>query len=890
MGILKNNIDTGFFEQWVDCFKEPILLVDEAGTVVFANMAASDLYEQIDPISAECNINNASFVAGNTWDEIYGLIKAQKEYSFEVLLPYPFKKDQLLRVHAQYLSNKEYMYLVFRVQVVYDEEKSAIVFERNPDILASILKNTNEAFFFVDAVSKKILDCNDRALILFDAEYKHELIGIKGSELHYYPMSEDEKRVAVQNENSLNGWESDILYKSKKGRKFWGRINVLKITLNDIDLLLVRISDNDNEKKAFQKLTLSEKKYRDLITYNQALICTHDLDGVIISVNPACIEALKLDEQDIIGKNLKVLFDRKRHAEYNQYIQKINEEDRVSGIMEVLDKDGNKMYWLYHNYKVSEEGEIPYVVGSAKDITERMVMEKELIQAKTQAISSLKARELFLANVSHEIRTPMNGVIGVLELLNKTTLTNLQAKYIDIIQNSSDRLLVIINDILDYAKIESGTIQMENVPFDIVHASMSVIQPLLLKGIDKKIELHVDLEKPSTMFIGDPYRYGQVITNLINNAVKFTNNGEVSVIGKVLSETESSIVYEIKVLDTGIGMSKDDMSKIFNEFTQAHISHTRKYGGTGLGLSICKKLIEMQGGTLKVYSKPDIGSEFVITYTFTKALNILPDELIQTKVDPEAIKGIRMLLVEDNEVNQYVVKTVAELNGIRIDIADTGIKAVSMLQKNTYDVVLMDIQMPDMDGIETTSMIRGKISMTIPIIAYTANAMKGDLEKYITNGMNDYLSKPLKQDELLNKIGKVLKLPFIKVSTGTSMNESEINNGDSLYSIGYLKTLGNNRPEFIKAMLEAFVNSMPRELEKLNRAFLENNLTEIKEIVHKIKSSAKTLMISSVEENIYFIEKYSEPVLNDRFNAAIATIIDVLKQVAASIRKDLKMQ
>jgi len=884
-----NKKDTLFFEQWFECFNDPLLLLDESGCVLLSNKGAEVLFQQALKRNSKPDFKEAIFndYPKMEWQDIWQVISLQKSYHFYCAFQTMSTKSVSLEINTSRISIHDSDFYVLHVIQIKEIVEQIDLLDCESEILSQLLKNTNEAYFFVDGFTKKIIDCNDRAIELFEFSSKEKIIGLNGTGFHYYPMSAEMSQEYIEQISLPKGWTGDVLYKSHKGRRFWGRINAFKFHIQDSQLILVRITDIDKEKKALEKIISNEKKYRDLIKYNQALICTHDLNGVILSINPASSEALQLNENEIIGKNLRMLFDKKRVSEYELYLKKINEEDRISGVMEVHTKYGEKRYWLYSNYKVHEEGEEPYVVGSARDITERMIIEQELVHAKSQAISSLKARELFLANVSHEIRTPMNGIIGIMELLNKTTLDDTQSKYTDIIKQSSERLLIIINDILEYAKIESGTIHIEHIPFNISDVTRSIIQPLLLKGNDKQIDIHVNFDSSNTLVMGDPYRYGQVISNLVNNAIKFTTKGSVFVKGEIVSENEMYITYEISIKDTGIGIAQEDLNKIFDEFTQAHISHARKYGGTGLGLSICKRLIEMQGGTLRVISEPNVGSEFIITCCFTKALLKEQEGNIEKCiVDRDAIRGINLLLAEDNEVNQFIVKSIADFNEINIDIAENGIQVINMIQQKNYDLILMDIQMPEMDGIEATRYIRNVLLNFIPIIAFTANAMNGDLEKYIANGMDDYLSKPFKEEELLNKIGKVMDLPFIKTDMENEYIDSK-NEAESLYSTSYLKTIGNNNPEFVVSMLKAFAQSIPGELVKLQAALDIKDLPQIKLVVHKMKSSAKTLLIKSIEQDIHFIEKFPEPELNEQFYTAIESVRTVLKQVIELVGKEV---
>lgn len=389
---------------------------------------------------------------------------------------------------------------------------------------------------------------------------------------------------------------------------------------------------------------------------------------------------------------------------------------------------------------------------------------KELEEEKMRAEHSEKAKEQFLANMSHEIRTPMNAIMGMTRLLLEKAPREDQVKYLNAIKQSSDNLLIIINDILDLSKIEAGKINFEHISFDLAEQIKTVYTTIKLNADEKGLALEYEIDKniPS-IIMGDPYRLTQILLNLTNNAVKFTEQGKVSIRIINLEHVSDKIKLKFEVADSGIGIAQDKLDYIFNMFTQESSSTTRKFGGTGLGLAICKKLVELQGGSIHVQSETGKGSvfSFILTFDIPKInLQETHDELPAEETQAQ-LKNLSILLAEDNEFNQMVaIDSIQDaIEGVRIDLAKNGKEAVEKVGQKHYDLVLMDIQMPEMDGHEATRAIRknpdAKIN-SIPIIAVTASVIKAEVDKCFESGMNEFVGKPFSTEELLLKISKVI--------------------------------------------------------------------------------------------------------------------------------------
>jgi signal transduction histidine kinase/BarA-like signal transduction histidine kinase len=402
----------------------------------------------------------------------------------------------------------------------------------------------------------------------------------------------------------------------------------------------------------------------------------------------------------------------------------------------------------------------------ARENLDKALHEKEIAVIKMQkAEEAKKFEQQFLANMSHEIRTPMNAVIGMTHLVLKSELGEQQRKYLDAIRISSENLLGIINDILDVSKIEAGKIEFEKVPFRLSEVFSNVNSVLGFKAEEKKLKLSLLAEKevPETL-TGDPTRLNQVLINIVGNAIKFTEKGSVEVACSRVTQQGKVVSLRFDIKDSGIGIAPEKIETIFESFTQASADTTRIYGGTGLGLSISKQLVEMQGGEISARSTPGEGTTFSFTLPFEVAEeDAMTEQKSTAQPDLERLKLAKILLVEDNAFNQMVaVDTLKEYLGeIHIEIAVNGKEAIQKLQQKNYDIVLMDVQMPGMDGYEATKYIRTNLAgamKNIPVLAMTASATKEEILKCLDSGMNDHVIKPFSPDNLLMKMTDLLSV------------------------------------------------------------------------------------------------------------------------------------
>jgi signal transduction histidine kinase/DNA-binding NarL/FixJ family response regulator len=522
------------------------------------------------------------------------------------------------------------------------------------------------------------------------------------------------------------------------------------------------------------------------------------------------------------------------------------------------------------------------------DITQRNYFEQELIKAKEIAEKSVEVKENFLANVSHEIRTPMNAISGLTKILLKTNLNEKQKDYIDAIKTSSDILLVLINDILDLTKAQSGKMVFERADFNLSRLIFSVSDLFQSKVEEKNLKFSVNLdEKVPESLIGDAVRLNQILLNLISNAIKFTEHGEIRVASKLLQESESYVIIEFKVMDTGIGIPKDKINTIFESFTQASTEITRKYGGTGLGLNIVKQLVELQGGNISITSTPKKGSEFSFSLTFEKSHKQFAEkEKRDIAFSIPFNRAVKVLLVEDNHINQLVAKTVLNDFGFITHVAASGKQALEKVRKEKYDVILMDIQMPDMSGYETTYHIRQmpEPHKSIPIIAMTANAGKVYQEKCLKAGMDDYISKPFNEYSLYRKICKQLKLELMEEEAKPLTNQDF-----KLTNLDYLRTVSKGNTKFMAEVISIFMLQTPSAITNMKKYAHAGDWKSLAAEAHKIKPSFNFMGMKKTGDLAKEIEELGKNnVQTEKIVFSIEKIEDACSKAFPELEMELK--
>jgi len=522
-------------------------------------------------------------------------------------------------------------------------------------------------------------------------------------------------------------------------------------------------------------------------------------------------------------------------------------------------KSGKK-YWVNIEIKpLFENGILTHYISIQKDISSLKNVEEELIQSKDLAESANEAKNRFLAITSHEIRTPLNIILGMSKILLETEINDSQLKYLRGIKSASQNLLLIINDLLDFSKIEAGKLLLEKIEFNLNQVTEDAMTFLSIKAIEKNIQLVLDNDTRIYDFlIGDPFRLNQILLNLLTNALKFTDTGTITLRTHLEYENDIENKIKIEVSDTGIGIDSKKINTIFDSYTQEDISITRKYGGTGLGLTITKQLVELFGGEISVYSNKISGTTFIIMLTFKKSKKT-DSKIIEPIIDIQSLKGIKVLLAEDNELNQVIALTYLNRWEIETDTVLNGLEAIVNVKNKKYDIILMDIQMPEMDGITATKIIRHELLSKTPIIALTAHALNDEREKYMQAGFDEYVTKPIDENILLTSL---LKHVEPSLSNNYTHIESKMTKSNSIeepiFNLSELKKIAINDTQFIPKIIQLFINQSIDIPEKLTM-FVENkNITEIGFIIHQIKPSLFHLsvdcskdIIRKIEENIH---------------------------------------
>ncbi|SKB52012.1 PAS domain S-box-containing protein [Salegentibacter holothuriorum] len=506
-----------------------------------------------------------------------------------------------------------------------------------------------------------------------------------------------------------------------------------------------------------RKLEIKEIENKDLMNAvkNSSGVVEFKPDGIIISVNQNFEEISGYTESELLGSHHKMLVEPEDYTESDELWKSLGRCKSKTGRVRRIAKDGSEIY-LQASYNPIQniEGEVIKVVKISQDITKEIEARLSLQKAKEMAENLNEQKDNFITNVSHEIRTPIHAVLGFTDLLLENEGDAHKVNYLNAVKIAGDSLLFIVNDILDLSKMEAGLLQIDKDVFDIRDAVTRVFSILHLKAHQKKIEFEplVSPEVP-TLLIGDKNRLSQILINLLSNAIKFTSQGSVSLEITVRQNTPEKTILEFKVSDTGIGIPKDKLETVFQRFLQADEDTSQKYGGTGLGLNISRQLIEKQEGSIEVKSEHGKGTDFIFDISFEKPVEDIELLKVEEKEAQREYKG-KILVCEDSELNQRLVKAILKRKGLLVDIASNGEEALSFLKENSYDLIFMDVQMPVKNGYETTKVIRNRLGLTTPIVALTANFMATERQKCKEVGMDDYLAKPFQKKQLFEKVEK----------------------------------------------------------------------------------------------------------------------------------------
>jgi PAS domain S-box-containing protein len=694
-------------------------------------------------------------------------------------------------------------------------------------------------------------------------------------------------------------WHGEIKNRTKAGDFYWVDTTIVPFQdeLGEI-YQFVSISYDITDKKMLSQYTLS------LIEASRDPLVTLSKEGKIMDMNEAMVRVTGFTRQELKGTDFKNYFLETQKA--SEVYQEVFSKGFVADFPLTI-KDGKLTDVLFNGSVYKDDlGVVLGAVIVARDITEQKRIEIELTEAKvfaelatsfaeeekekaekaTQiAEVAVRSKQQFLSNMSHEIRTPMNAIIGFTKVLLKTELTEKQNEYFSAIKISGDALIVLINDILDLAKVDAGKMVFEQIPFSLTNTIPSMLHLFETKIKEKNLDLIVSIDKniPKTL-VGDPVRLHQIILNLVSNAIKFTLDGEILVDVRLLSQNKQHATVEFSVKDTGIGIPKDKIESIFENFQQATSGTSRIFGGTGLGLAIVKQLVENQGGSVKVVSEINEGSTFSFVLSFNKSSEKASEEtiFIQPTIDT---KNIKVLVVEDIPINQLLMKTILDDFGFQRDIAANGKIAIQMLEEKQYDIILMDLQMPEMNGFEATEYIRNTLKSSIPIIALTADVTTVDVEKCREAGMNDYMSKPLDERILYTKIMEFVKHPPTFNFQVEAMDK-ENDKLDFIINLSYLTAHTKSNPKMMQEIILAFLEQTPTLILLIKKSMLEKDWITLNAAVHKMIPSFSIVGMDKTYEKM--AKRLQEYALLQEQNSDINQIISHLEDACTIACKELK--
>jgi hypothetical protein len=574
------------------------------------------------------------------------------------------------------------------------------------------------------------------------------------------------------------------------------------------------------------------------------------------------------------------------HPEDIQIVQNTAKEARNTGQFNfsarIITSKGVEK-WLESKGKLFFENKIPVrMIGTVMDITKSKHFEIELSKSKELAENASAYKSRFLANMSHEIRTPLNAILGFSQILKKLCKDDEQLQYLNHITSAGDLLGRLIGDILDLSKIEEGKLEIHYENFDLKEVIKSTVYPYKFKANENGIDFHVSFDGfLPDYYIGDPLRIKQILINLIGNALKFTEKGSIHVDIKSILQNAEDVTLQFSITDTGIGIPLENQNKIFESFVQADYSIERKFGGTGLGLSIVKELVQHMGGEIKVQSPVNNascdspGTRFI--FTLHLKLGRVPTNKFFKKHNFEALKfdhSFRILVVEDNELNQRLAEVMLKEMGCIPTLAANGEDAIEKFQEETFSLILMDINMPGMDGYTATRMLRQKYKTTIPIIGLTANVYKEDINQCIEAGMNDHIGKPYHPEQLYLKIKKYLVQPFQLIEERKK----------SYSTIEFLINFSNGDPDFIKELLHVYIKQKDESIEKLRKFYVEQNYQALQDLVHKLKSSVGFFKLDELKDQL---QKLEIDFKHQRNLEAIPNIIEVIQKQSDEMIQDV---
>ena len=885
-----------------------------AAELVIANKELAFQNDEKEKRAAELNIANKELAFQNDEKEKRAaeLNIANKELAFQ-------NEEKEKRANELAVANEE---LAFQNKV--KEKRAAELVIANKELAyqndekekrAAELNIANKELAFQnDEKEKRAAELNiANKELAFQNEEKEKRaaeLDVANKEL-LFQNDEKEKRAA-----ELVIANKELLFQNKEKIK---RADELVIADIELDFQNKEKEKREIVNKELEALSYSAKlasQYSlSLIEASRDPLVTISTEGKITDMNEATVNIIGMTRAELIGSDFFDYFTERQMA--REVYQEVFKKGSVADAPLTLRNKNGKLTDVLFNGSVYKDdiGNVLGVVIVARDVTDQKRIATELIEAKvfaelatgiaeeekrnaenaTQiAENAMKAKQQFLSNMSHEIRTPMNAIIGFTKVVLKTDLSAKQKEYLSAIKLSGDALIVLINDILDLAKVDAGKMTFEKVPFKLASSISAMLHVFETKIQEKNLELVTEYDDNiPKVLLGDPVRLHQIILNLVSNAIKFTSKGKITVSVRLLNEDEECSTIEFAVADTGIGIEESKIDTIFDDFQQATSGTSRLYGGTGLGLAIVKQLVEPQGGTIAVKSKINEGSTFSFILSFQKTTIEAEEETEILELDSET-NSIKVLVVEDIPLNQLLMKTLLDDFGFERDIAENGKIAIEKLKKESYDIILMDLQMPVMNGFEATKYIRNTMNLKIPIIALTADVTTVDLAKCKEVGMNDYIAKPVDERILYSKIVGLAKRPGLIKANETDIiskkgSESKIERAKSkCINLDYLNTRTKSNPKLTMEMISLYLQQTPPLIDAMKQSVADKNWSLLSAAVHKIIPSFSIMGISSDFEDM--AKKIQESANTEQFTDETEGMVVQIETICMQACEELEIE
>ncbi len=665
------------------------------------------------------------------------------------------------------------------------------------------------------------------------------------------------------------------------------------------------VMDITVRKKAEQRIQESEYKFRKIVDTSLDAVVTVNKKSKITEWNEQAEITFGYTREEALGQTMMDLIMpprfRDAHNKGMTNYFKTGHGPVLNNRIEIfaIDRNNREFPIELSINEIILHGE-HFFSAFIRDITERKQAEEKILAAQKAAEKARLAEQQFLANMSHEIRTPINAVVGMTHLLYSTPLNDTQKEYIDALRYSSESLMGIVNNILDISKIEAGKLEFEQKEFSLESLLKGLNQTFQFRMIDKDLTLDISFDKRiENYLVGDPTRLKQVLFNLLGNAFKFTSEGSIGIHTMLLAQTSDTFTIQFDVFDTGIGIASDKLDTIFESFKQADVSVTRKYGGTGLGLAIVKQLVERQGGSIHVRSQVGRGSNFMVTLPFGNSGMPIDEDREQGNYnrefrDSERIKKIKFLIVEDNEMNQKLVQKILSNWGCQYDLAENGKIAVQKSLETTYDIILMDVHMPEMDGFTATSTIRNNPNnpnKDAHIIALTAAAFVEEKNKAKEVGMNNFLTKPFSPVDLASIIQKVDVSQKDNSIPEVATEEAQLaENPIPQVDLSKLEKLVKNDPSFMEDMISIFLKDIPVTLKEMDTALQNEEWQTVCDLAHKIKSNFMLMGMTELHETAFRIESMirSKSIHPESVQSDVQYLMESTNAVMPVLKAELK--